>query len=290
MFYLTQTNFNFTVYPSGETHVAVKPDIFYNLKPTHDDIVIQWNPRSWTDLMSMIAIDENLRRNRIDVQWFVPYLPFARDDRRRTPGCANELDLALRLLKPLNPIIVDPHSYTSEILRHIPQDVVVEFYRSEMIVSPKYDVVSGPFLDNPVIVIPDAGAAHKVHIWGQGDMVQAQKLRDPHTGNLSGFYVPEFDFNGRPCIIVDDICDGGGTYIGLAAELKKQNVGPLRLAVTHGLFTKGIHPLAKVFNEIYYFHNTTDKSDTQYNTDSQLQHSRSFQDLYQFALKINGVR
>ena len=61
------------------------------------------------------------------------------------------------------------------------------------------------------------------------------------------------DLAGRPCIIVDDICDGGGTFLGLAAELKKLNAGALILAVTHGLFTKGIHPLQGEFEHIYFF-------------------------------------
>jgi ribose-phosphate pyrophosphokinase len=51
-------------------------------------------------------------------------------------------------------------------------------------------------------------------------------------------------------LIVDDICDGGGTFIGLAAELKNKNAGKLYLAVSHGIFSKGFDSL-KCFDKIF---------------------------------------
>jgi hypothetical protein len=54
-------------------------------------------------------------------------------------------------------------------------------------------------------------------------------------------------------VIVDDICDGGGTFLGLAARLGEQDAGLLTLCVTHGLFTKGVMPLLDVFDRIYTF-------------------------------------
>ena len=53
--------------------------------------------------------------------------------------------------------------------------------------------------------------------------------------------------------MVDDICDGGGTFLGLADALAACGAGPLTLAVTHGLFTRGRGDLAKVFDRIFCF-------------------------------------
>ena len=55
------------------------------------------------------------------------------------------------------------------------------------------------------------------------------------------------------CIVVDDICDGGGTFIGLAKLLKGRGAIKCTLAVTHGLFTKGFDKLADHFDEIGHF-------------------------------------
>ena len=48
---------------------------------------------------------------------------------------------------------------------------------------------------------------------------------------------------GRNCLIVDDICDGGGTFIPLAKKLKNAGAKTVTLYVTHGIFSKGLDPL-----------------------------------------------
>ena len=60
------------------------------------------------------------------------------------------------------------------------------------------------------------------------------------------------------CLIIDDICDGGGTFIGLAKELKQKNAGDLYLAVSHGIFSKGLEALNTYFTKLY----TTDSFKT----------------------------
>lgn len=47
------------------------------------------------------------------------------------------------------------------------------------------------------------------------------------------------------------LCDGGGTFIGVAEELKKHNCGKLFLFVTHGIFSRGFEELNKYFEKIY---------------------------------------
>ncbi len=65
------------------------------------------------------------------------------------------------------------------------------------------------------------------------------KMRDVKTGNLSDFKTMESDFEGKICFIVDDIYDGGGTFVGLSALLKRHNAGKIVLIVSHGIFSKG---------------------------------------------------
>jgi ribose-phosphate pyrophosphokinase len=40
--------------------------------------------------------------------------------------------------------------------------------------------------------------------------------------------------------MVDDICDGGRTFIELAKELRGMGAEKVHLYVTHGFFTKGL--------------------------------------------------
>lgn len=86
------------------------------------------------------------------------------------------------------------------------------------------------------------------------------KVRDPETGKLSGFTIPEaYEFEYRDCLIVDDICDGGGTFLGIAEKLAPLNL-ETSMYVTHGIFSKGFINLAKSFKRIY----TTNSMDISY--------------------------
>ena len=97
------------------------------------------------------------------------------------------------------------------------------------------------------LISPDGGALKKIYkvseFLGGVDVVECSKSRDVKTGKLSGFKVYEDDLQGMDCLIVDDICDGGGTFVGLAQELKNKNAGKLYLAVSHGIFNKGFEVL-----------------------------------------------
>ena len=99
-------------------------------------------------------------------------------------------------------------------------------------------------------------------------MIECSKSRDVKTGKLKGFKVYADDLQGKDCLIVDDICDGGGTFMGLAEELKNKNAGNLYLAVSHGIFSKGFDHLAEHFTKIFTtdsFQNINNENVTQIN-------------------------
>ncbi|MFN0082643.1 MAG: phosphoribosyltransferase family protein, partial [Ferruginibacter sp.] len=108
---------------------------------------------------------------------------------------------------------------------------------------------------NLKLISPDGGALKKIYklseVLGGIDVVECSKSRDVKTGKLKEFKVYDDDLAEYDCIIVDDICDGGGTFLGLAEELKKKNAGKLYLAVSHGIFSKGFEELDRVFEKIF---------------------------------------
>lgn len=235
--------FDRMTYPAGERHIRLAVGAQRMLTGSATDLVIEFNARCFDDLAQMVTADRLLRRNGVTATWFVPYFPFARHDRRNDDADGFELGLAIELVHEVNIVVADPHSEVAGQLRHLGQDSTVEMFRS-----------AGAFDADPIVIVPDAGAGKKVDSWvGTSDRVQALKHRDPMTGKLSGFEVLSNDLGWRPCIIIDDICDAGGTFLGLAAELRAKNAGPLTLAVTHGLFTKGLASLSEAFDHIYTF-------------------------------------
>ena len=52
-------------------------------------------------------------------------------------------------------------------------------------------------------------------------------------------------------IIIDDICDGGRTFIELAKEIRKQTDKPIYLIVTHGIFSAGFEKLSDELDGIF---------------------------------------
>jgi len=226
-------------YPAGESHIRLRDKVDLS-----DLSAIEADARNFEDLCQIVTADRILRRGGASVCWFIPYFPFARHDRRNDAGDGFELQLALEIVKEIDLVVADPHSEVTAQLRHFSQVDSVAAWRR-----------SGVFDADPIVVIPDAGAAKKAYDWLDGaDVIQAQKHRDPLTGKLSGFSLPVSDLEGRPCIIVDDICDAGGTFLGLAEQLRKANSGALSLAVTHGLFTKGTKTLLASFDTLHSFH------------------------------------
>lgn len=66
---------------------------------------------------------------------------------------------------------------------------------------------------------------------------------------------PYFDENPdeiEDILLVDDLCDAGGTFIAEAIYLRERSFkGKIVLFVEHGLFTKGLEPLLEHFDHIY---------------------------------------
>ena len=80
-------------------------------------------------------------------------------------------------------------------------------------------------------------------------LLTATKTRDFDTGKLTSFEVPQLPRSGR-VLVVDDICDGGGTFRGLATAA---GIGRDRLAlwVSHGIFSGAAGELTGHFAQIF---------------------------------------
>lgn len=240
--YKSNEVFEIMRYPAGEPHVSVVPD---NLLDPESSII--WEAYSFDDLGLMMTAWRALRRlYGFSPKFVVPYFPFGRHDRRRDKWDSNPLQQAFDIVQPMldrnDLITIDPHSDVSGIIPHIGQREVVQAF-----------IEADAFSHSPTIVIPDKGATAKTYGWidllGKSTpVVQGHKDRDPFTGQLTGFGVdPGVLTNRMHVAIVDDICDGGGTFLGLLEAIREDADGGARLLVTHGLFTKGIEDLYKRF-------------------------------------------
>lgn len=185
---------------------------------------------------------------RVEVIVKIPYFPNARQDRRTQRGESFALKVYadfLNSLKADRVISLDPHS-------NVLAAVVNNFHPVDQAKLWVEWVVqwADTFEGDCVLVYPDAGAKKKTEEIAELANLQirhkritvqgASKDRDPKTGKLNISF--QGDLSDCHVLIVDDICDGGGTFLGLANEISlnaSTGVRSMTLAVTHGLYTKG---------------------------------------------------
>lgn len=233
------------IFSGGEPHIKIKTDL-----KEGDKVYISHRLNNFADLgLLCIAVDA-LRRIGIEhIEAFIPYFPAARQDRVMIAGEPLTVKVYADIFNQLGLkklTIFDPHSeVTPALLQGV--KVVYNFHFIQNVLSHINSEVR--------LVSPDGGALKKIYklaeTIGHQNIVECSKHRNVITGQLADFKVSLEDLEGADCLVVDDICDGGGTFIGLAEELKKHNAGKLYLAVSHGIFSKGVDSLISYYDGIY---------------------------------------
>lgn len=226
----------------GEEHVKI-------LEPRDvagEDVMIIYNIRKSKDIMTLLIMTDAVRRcSPNSIELYIPYLPYARQDRVCCPGEALSIKVFADLINSQNyraVTIVDPHSDVSTAL--INNVIVIE----------QHDIACRVIEKGDIIVSPDAGSLKKCYKLAQitgNHVIAAEKVRDVRTGEIIRTDIRCGDITGQNVIIIDDICDGGATFIALARELKKFNVGKIKLYVTHGIFSKGVQVFEDIIDKIY---------------------------------------
>jgi ribose-phosphate pyrophosphokinase len=231
-------------FSGGEPHIVIEfPGIIRGSR-----CAIEARVGSPQDFMMLLALTDATKRcnpGRLDLE--IPYFPGARQDREEK-GYALTSKMYAELINAQRyhtVSILDPHSPVTPALldrvvikNHIP--LVKTFIEDEQLAG---------------IICPDAGAERRTlelaKEIGCDNVVFARKKRDPRTGSLSGFSLDSLPVEGT-YLVADDLCDGGGTFMGLAGEYLKdpKGTGSLLLWVTHGIFSKGLDGLSKSFARI----------------------------------------
>jgi len=212
-----------------------------------DTYVIQANPIP--DIIELAQLKNALdgMYNFYHTTLELMYLPYARADRRFVSGDSFGLHVFASLINSLgfdSVYTFDVHSRISQVL--IPNLVNLDPIHHYDQLGPIIDVLGR---DNLCLIAPDKGAQSRYDLgYFNLPVFVANKLRDSRTGALSGFGISDDIKEYKRALIVDDICDGGGTFIGLAELIHGINPGmELSLYVSHGIFSKGFVELDKQF-------------------------------------------
>lgn len=247
-----------STFPAGETLVKIE-DIESVLN--NSILTINWNYVDDSDVMAICQIVDILRNHDeyVSIILNVPYLPNSRMDRATDKSMSFSLRVFANIINSLNFESV----YTDDVHSDVSNELIDNLTNNEQQECfAKTLLREGIFIKrNEVLVSPDKGAYDKrlplLEIFGFDKSIVGNKVRDPATGNIVKTEICRMSGNVNSFStisefwIVDDICDGGRTFIELAKVLKETYPNTaINLYTTHGIYSKGIEVLEEHFKRV----------------------------------------
>lgn len=170
----------------------------------------------------------------------IPYLPYARADRVFEKGNPSPL---LNFLGRIDGCFDEVHTCDIHNLGIVNDFRLNGLQHKSQLSCFKESLPFDFKSDYDIVVAPDKGATEKAKAIAEYLGVRcvfASKKRDVSTGKILDIELPDVDFIGKKVLIPDDICDYGGTFIGLASKLKEKGAKEVDLYVTHLIAPKGL--------------------------------------------------
>ena len=178
------------------------------------------------------------------------YVPYARQDRRCNAGESLGIKVFgdyVNQLKFDAVMITDPHSdVTGACIERVYAVDQTEVF------GKVHDFGAGWY-----IVAPDMGAKKKAEKFAKETqafgVITCYKERHMVTGEivsqgiLGGEHVPK----GAKLFVLDDICDGGRTFVGVRGLLRALEPETVELAVTHGIFSYGTEVVTSIYDKVH---------------------------------------
>lgn len=239
------------IFPGGEVKVNVM------VQPRTTEASITAHLFNSDDVMVLAMLVDALREVGITkIRLTIPYLPYARQDRVCNFGESFSLRAFARIINSLkfsSVVVWDVHSNVAK--NHIER--LINVHQAELIA--KNDSLVhwiGKDPTNTYIVAPDKGSIEKAKVVANAfncrGVIFAEKERDLATGKIIRTFVKDLPINiaDSRLLVVDDICDGGRTFIELAKVLLPYSK-EMSLYVTHGIFSQGETELLQFYDNIW---------------------------------------
>lgn len=230
-------SYKFSHFKDGEMLVELNEPV------RGDDIIVLSsfsNPVNDNLMKLLICVDALRRASAKTVNLLVPYLGYARQDRRMNPWQPITARLVADLLQTAGAsrvITFDLHAPQIEGFYSIPIDNIPVSSILGMIWRKSCPPDFNP--DNDVVVSPDHGGVVRAKSFmdsaGIPNLVVVNKYREKANEVASMQVIG--NVKDKNAIIVDDLVDTGGTLIRAAEELKKLGAKEIYIFCTHGVFS-----------------------------------------------------
>ncbi|WP_108823246.1 ribose-phosphate pyrophosphokinase [Dysgonomonas sp. Marseille-P4361] len=182
------------------------------------------------DLIRLMFVKKRLEELGQNCKLIISYMPYSRMD-RKIEGDLFTLKYICEFINGLGfekIFIVEPHSQKT-----------IELLQNSVAIYPALDWLPRimkdlNFNENDRIVFPDKGAAARYKDSGYKDVCIFEKTRNAVTGNIENMVLKEGVLpKGAKCIIIDDLCSAGGTFLWASSILKEMGASDISLLVTH---------------------------------------------------------
>lgn len=239
----------------GEIHIKFIDDI-----PHKDEYRVITRIKSMDELFILMQVGNILERHGVEYSIHITYLIGMRMDRVMTFNEAFSLEIIANMINTLHYkdiYIFEPHSQRTLTLINRSS----EGYPLNKCNNPEYDELMNSLYQTGFVVVcfPDKGAASRY----ENDLMMAYchsitlgKTRDVETGAITGMeFIEKPNFRTDQvdrCLIIDDLCDGGRTFIEAHKLLKHEYpYMPIDIYVKHMVNPKGLENLKNTFDHVY---------------------------------------
>jgi ribose-phosphate pyrophosphokinase len=182
----------------------------------------------------LLLLDAARRASSARITAVVPYLGYARQDRKDQPRVAIGAKLMANMITVAGAdrvLGIDFHAHQLQGFFDIPVDhlyaspVITRYFRDKRI-------------ENLVVVAPDVGAAKMARGFAKrlGGSIGIIDKRRP-TANVAEVLNVIGEVEGRDCLLADDLIDTAGTMAESIAALKKRGARNVYCCATHALLS-----------------------------------------------------
>lgn len=224
-------------YPDGTSYVTVSEK---------ENLYITFKVNSYKGLWHLNQfVDAYVHKHKCRPTITIPNLIDAQADRRFADNQSAGLKLVLKFLGQMEADFRVFHPHNAEVVEMTTDNIEIISNRRfvESALHKLSDVARGftewgeDLSKNTIILAPDAGAYKSTmklaeELDWQGEVLSASKSRDPKTGKLTQV-LPNYNFEGKNVVLLDDIVVYGGTARNLARKLREAGVNKLALVVSH---------------------------------------------------------
>ena len=186
-------------------------------------------------VMELLVMLDAFRRSSAErVTAVVPYYGYGRSDKKDRPRVPISAKLIANLITVAGAdrlLTIDLHAAQIQGFFDIPVD--------HLYAAP---VMIGYYQDNPLpnltVVAPDTGGAERARAYAKrldAELALCDKRRE--KANVAEVMNVVGDVRGRSCLIVDDMCDTGGSLTKVAKALKNAGAGRIHACFTHAVLS-----------------------------------------------------